>query len=65
MDILDYFEALPPLNLIGYCPINYRDVMRSAAASVGRYLSDDDLEEMFAEYVRDYREFDRRQSWDA
>lgn len=63
--LIDYLESLPPLNLIGYCPITYRDVMRRACSNLGRTMTDEEIDEAFEEYARDYREFERRSAWDA
>lgn len=59
--VIDYFEALPRLDLIGFCPITYRDVflrLRPGTPS-------DVIDEEFAEYEAGYRDFLRRAEWDA
>lgn len=63
--LIDYLESLPPLHLIGYCPVTYRDVVLRTCAMLGRRMTDEDIEDAFEEYVRDYREFERRLEWDS
>lgn len=58
---LEYFESLPPLNMIGLCPITYRDaylLLRPGTPS-------DVIEDAFVEYATGYREMLRRLEWDA
>lgn len=59
--VIDYFEALPPLHLIGFCEVTYRDVFLKLRPGA----PDDEIEAEFAEYIDGYAEYLRRAGWDA
>ena len=60
-DLLDYFEGLPRLDVVGLCPVGFRDVYRRFRPGV----ASDVIEAEFEEYAAGYRECLRRAEWDA